>query len=108
MALRGSRPARLWWRMPLIPALGRQKQVTSEVSLIYKARSRTAKVTQRNPVSNTSIFPLPPHTHKKRLRTTGKFSLLLPGVIEARVELQQCGSGPVRLTCPPSTGERRT
>jgi hypothetical protein len=39
--------------MPLIPALGRQRQVISEfeASLIYrKLSSRTAKVTQRNHV----------------------------------------------------------
>jgi hypothetical protein len=33
--------------MPLIPALGRQRQV----SLVYRVSSRTARATQRNPVS---------------------------------------------------------
>ena len=41
--------------MPLIPALGSQRQADLcefEVSLVYKASFRTAKtVTQRNPVS---------------------------------------------------------
>jgi hypothetical protein len=39
--------------MPIIPALGRQRQAVSEleVSLVYSVSSRTAKTTQRNPVS---------------------------------------------------------
>ena len=39
--------------MPLIPALGRQRQVdfSVEVSLVYRVSSRTARDTQRNPVS---------------------------------------------------------
>jgi hypothetical protein len=42
-----------WWRTPLIPALGRQRQWTSEfeASLVYKVSSRTARDIQRNPVS---------------------------------------------------------
>jgi hypothetical protein len=43
--------ARWWWRTPLIPALGRQRQVEFEVSLVYKVSSRTVRATQRNPVS---------------------------------------------------------
>jgi hypothetical protein len=43
----------VWWRTPLIPALGRQRQAISEfeASLVYKVSSRTARATQRNPVS---------------------------------------------------------
>jgi hypothetical protein len=40
--------------MPLIPELGRQKQANLcelEASLVYRASSRTAKATQRSPVS---------------------------------------------------------
>jgi hypothetical protein len=39
--------------MPLIPALGRQRQGISEfkASLVYKVSSRMARPTQRNPVS---------------------------------------------------------
>jgi hypothetical protein len=39
--------------MPLIPALGRQQQADSEfeASLVYRVSSRTARATQRNPVS---------------------------------------------------------
>jgi hypothetical protein len=42
-----------WWCMPLILALGRQRQAMSEfeASLVYKVSSRTARATQRNPVS---------------------------------------------------------
>jgi hypothetical protein len=43
---------RAWWHTPLIPALGRQRQVSEfEVSLVYKVSSRTARAIQRNPVS---------------------------------------------------------
>jgi hypothetical protein len=36
--------------MPLIPALGRQRQADSEfeASLVYRVSSRTARTTQRN------------------------------------------------------------
>jgi hypothetical protein len=39
--------------MPLIPALGRQRQAISkfEASLVYRVSFRTARATQRNPVS---------------------------------------------------------
>jgi hypothetical protein len=42
--------SREWWRMPLIPGRGRQIP-EFEASLVYKVSSRTAKATQRNPVS---------------------------------------------------------
>jgi hypothetical protein len=43
----------VWWRTPLIPALGRQRQADSEfeASLVYKVSSRTARAIKRNPVS---------------------------------------------------------
>jgi hypothetical protein len=37
--------------VPLIPALGRQRQVNFEASLVYRVSSRTARAIQRNPVS---------------------------------------------------------
>ena len=40
--------------MPLIPALGRERQVDLcefEASLVYRVSSRTVRDTQRNPVS---------------------------------------------------------
>jgi hypothetical protein len=44
---------RAWWRTPLIPTLGgRGRQISElEASLVYKVSSRTARATQRNPVS---------------------------------------------------------
>jgi hypothetical protein len=43
--------ARQWWRTPLIPALGRQRQADSEfeASLVYRVSSKTARATQKNP-----------------------------------------------------------
>jgi hypothetical protein len=40
----------VWWCMPLITALGRQRQADFEASLVYKVSSRTARAIQRNPV----------------------------------------------------------
>jgi hypothetical protein len=40
--------AKQWWHTPLIPAL-----CEFEASLVYRANSRIAKATQRNPVSKT-------------------------------------------------------
>ena len=43
----------VWWRTPLIPALGGRGRWISEfqASLVYRVSSRRAKATQRNPVS---------------------------------------------------------
>ena len=51
-SLRQDNTAGQWWRMPLIPALGRQRQGISEfeASLVYRVSYRTARATQRNPV----------------------------------------------------------
>ena len=42
-----------WWHTPLIPALGRQRQVDFEfeASLDYRVSTRTARATERNAVS---------------------------------------------------------
>jgi hypothetical protein len=40
----------MWWCTPLIPALGRQTP-EFEANLVYRVSSRTARATQRNPVS---------------------------------------------------------
>ena len=44
-------PAGRWWSTPLIPALGKQRQVDLyefEASLVYRASCRTARAIQRN------------------------------------------------------------
>jgi hypothetical protein len=53
ISLRKASFTRQWWHTPLIPALGRERQVISEfeASLVYRESSRTARATQRNPVS---------------------------------------------------------
>ena len=46
----------MWWCIPLIPELQRQRQVDLcefETSLVYRASSRIARATQKNPVSKT-------------------------------------------------------
>ena len=48
-----------WCRTPLTSALGRQRPVglfEFKVTLIYRASSRAARATQRNPVSITTII----------------------------------------------------
>ena len=42
-----------WWYIPLIPALGRQRQLDLsefKASLVHRVSSRTVKATQRNPI----------------------------------------------------------
>jgi hypothetical protein len=55
-----------WWHITLFPALGRQRQADVcefKASLVYRVISRTARATQRNPVSQqqtnnkSQIFP---------------------------------------------------
>ena len=49
-----------WWRTPLIPALGKQRQedlCEFEDSLVYRVSFRTARATQRNPVSSPHPTP---------------------------------------------------
>jgi hypothetical protein len=50
--------SRVWWYMPLIPALGRGRRISEfEASLVYKVSSRTAMTIQRNPVSKKKTTP---------------------------------------------------
>jgi hypothetical protein len=46
----------VWWRMPLIPALGGRGRQISEfkASLVYRVSSRIARASQRYPVSTPS------------------------------------------------------
>ena len=56
LCLRSLIKARWWWCTPLIPALGKQRQVdlcVFEASLVYRVSSRTARAAQRNPVLKT-------------------------------------------------------
>ena len=47
---------RVWWHMPSISGFERQRQAHEfEVSLVYRASSRTARATQRNSVLKTQI-----------------------------------------------------
>jgi hypothetical protein len=59
--------SRAWWCTPLIPALGRQRQVISEfeASLVYRVSSRTARATQRNPASKNQNQIKPKQKNKK-------------------------------------------
>lgn len=44
-----------WWCIPLLLELGRQRQVVNyefKASLVYTKSSRSARITQREPVSN--------------------------------------------------------
>jgi hypothetical protein len=55
--------------MPLIPALGRQRQISEfKASLVYKVSSRTTRATQRNPV----LKKLKKKPKKKKKKTLKK------------------------------------
>jgi hypothetical protein len=62
---------RAWWRTPLIPALrGRGRQISeSEASLVYRVSSRTARVTQRNPISNKTKQKTKKNKNKNKKQT---------------------------------------
>jgi hypothetical protein len=75
---------RAWWCMPLIPALGRQRQRISEfkASLVYKVSSRTARATQKNPVSKKTKKKKEKRKKKKEKKNCScrgsEFSYLYP------------------------------
>jgi hypothetical protein len=58
----------VWWGTPLIPALGWQRQMKFEACLVYRVISRTARATQRNPVSKTKQINKQPNNNKKKER----------------------------------------
>jgi hypothetical protein len=69
-----------WWRMPLIPALKRQRQADLyeiKASLAYRVSSRTAKSTQRNPTLKTN-------NNNKNKTTKLKFLLKVLVILEFR------------------------
>jgi hypothetical protein len=54
--------------MPLIPALRRQRQedlCEFQASLVYRDNSRTARITQRNPVSTNKQISSKKETRRK-------------------------------------------
>jgi hypothetical protein len=56
--LKNPKGAGQWWHVPLIPALGRQRQVDfseCETSLVYRVSSRTARAMRRNPVFGLGV-----------------------------------------------------
>uniref|UniRef100_A0A8C2QCX8 Mannosyltransferase n=1 Tax=Cricetulus griseus TaxID=10029 RepID=A0A8C2QCX8_CRIGR len=66
-----------FWRTPLIPALGRQRQgdlCEFEGNLVSRASSKTAKATQRNPV-------LKNQKKKKKKKSSGRQPLLFLGLL---------------------------
>jgi hypothetical protein len=55
-----------WWHTPLIKALGgRGRQISEfEASVVYRVSSRTARATQRNPVSKSKQTNKNKNKHK--------------------------------------------
>jgi hypothetical protein len=62
--------SRVWWCTPLIPAFkGRGRQISEfKASLVYRVSSRTARVTQRNPVSKTNKQKKTKNQKKKKTK----------------------------------------
>ena len=59
-----------WWRSPLIPAFGRQRQedlCELETNLVYRVSFTTARATQRNPVPKTNKPKRSEHSRVWRL-----------------------------------------
>ena len=70
LGIRKPNDSRVWWCMPLIPALrDRDMQISEfEASLIYKVRSRTARAIQRNAVSKNQKINKQTKTRKESAR----------------------------------------
>ena len=66
-----------WWSMTLIPALRRQRQAhlcEFKASLLYRASTRTARATLRNPVSKTKQNKNKKEEKYRSLNTNGSES----------------------------------
>jgi hypothetical protein len=59
---------RVWWCMPLIPALSRRIS-EFEASLVYKVSYRTARAIQRNPVSKNQPTNQPTKPNQNNNKT---------------------------------------
>jgi hypothetical protein len=72
MFLKAFLGSQAWWHTPLIPHSGGRGRWISEfeASLLYKVSSRTARATQRNPVSK----------NKNKKKTKNKETKPFPGV----------------------------
>jgi hypothetical protein len=67
--------ARQWWQTLLVPAFERLRQTDLcefEARLKYKVSSRTARATQRNPVSKTKTTGKRKRNEKKKFITVAK------------------------------------
>jgi hypothetical protein len=72
--------------MPLIPALGRQKQADLcefKASLVYKSSSRPARATQRDPV----LKRYPPQTTIKTKNKTKQCSVPFPPICFTSIQI---------------------
>ena len=92
--------ARRWWRTPLIPVLRRQRQANLsdlEASLVYRASSRTARATQRNPVSKKKKKKKEGRKEgrkKEKKKKEGKRKLETPSVSPNRSMVKYLGLQP--------------
>ena len=76
--------------MPLIPELSGQRQAylcEFEASLVYRVNSKTARTTQRNPVSKTKK---PKQNKKRKKNLFPKMSSKLPKLCHPKRVLHTC------------------
>jgi hypothetical protein len=92
------RRGRVWWHMPLIPALGRQRQADFEfeASLVYRVSSRTARATQRNPVSKKQNKTKQNKTKLRRASKMAQQVKMLPHKPDDLSQTSACTCAPWR------------